>query len=56
MRLPNKWSTGARKEWNPAPKLGQNSREILREAGLSEAQIDEMVASGATIDAAPSRT
>jgi crotonobetainyl-CoA:carnitine CoA-transferase CaiB-like acyl-CoA transferase len=52
MRLPNKWSTGARKEWNPAPKLGQNSREILREAGLSEAQIDEMVASGATIDGA----
>lgn len=55
MRLPNKWSTGARKEWNPAPKLGQDSREILREAGLSEAQIDEMVASGATIDGAPSR-
>jgi crotonobetainyl-CoA:carnitine CoA-transferase CaiB-like acyl-CoA transferase len=50
MRLPNKWSTGARKEWNPAPKLGENSREILREAGLSEGEIEEMVKSGATID------
>ena len=50
MRLPNKWSTGTRKEWNPAPKLGENSREILAEAGLTEAEIEEMVASGATID------
>jgi crotonobetainyl-CoA:carnitine CoA-transferase CaiB-like acyl-CoA transferase len=55
MRLPNKWSTGTRKEWMPAPKLGENSREILREAGLSEVEIDEMVASGATIDGAPAR-
>jgi crotonobetainyl-CoA:carnitine CoA-transferase CaiB-like acyl-CoA transferase len=52
MRLPNKWSGGVRKEWNPAPKLGQNSREILREAGLQEAEIDALVNSGATIDGA----
>lgn len=52
MRLPNKWSTGTRREWKPAPKLGENSREILREAGLSEADIDAMVAAGATIDGA----
>jgi len=53
MRLPNRWSTGARKEWRPAPKLGENSREILREAGLSEAEIDAMVSSGATLDGPP---
>jgi len=50
MRLPNKWSTGTRKEWMPAPKLGENSREILREAGLSEEEIGALVKSGATID------
>ena len=55
MRLPNKWSSGVRKEWNPAPKLGQNSREILREAGMNDAEIDALVQSGATIDGARNR-
>ena len=50
MRLPNRWSGGVRKEWRPAPKLGENSAEILREAGLSEAEIEALVQSGATID------
>ena len=50
MRLPNRWSGGVRKEWRPAPKLGENSAEILREAGLSEAEIAALVESGATID------
>lgn len=50
MRLPNKWSCGARREWNPPPKLGQQSVEILREIGCSEADIDAMIAHGATID------
>ena len=31
-----------------APQLGEHSREVLREAGLSGAEIDAMVASGAT--------
>ncbi len=31
-----------------APGLGEHSREILRESGLDEAQIDAMLASGAT--------
>jgi crotonobetainyl-CoA:carnitine CoA-transferase CaiB-like acyl-CoA transferase len=50
MRLPNKWSTGVRREWNPAPKLGQQSVEILREVGCTEAEIEAMIAAGATLD------
>jgi len=50
MRLPNEWSCGARQDWNPAPKLGQDSVDILREAGYDEAAIAAMIASGATLD------
>ena len=50
MRLPNKWSTGTRRGWSPAPKLGQHSVEILREAGYDAAAIEAMIASGATLD------
>ena len=50
MRLPNKWSSGVRREWNPAPKLGQQSVEILREIGCTEAEIEAMIAAGATLD------
>lgn len=50
MRLPNKWSCGTRREWNPAPKLGQHSVEILREAGYSADEIDTLVSSGITLD------
>ena len=50
MRLPNRWSSGARRDWSPAPKLGQHSVEILREAGYGADAIDAMIASGATVD------
>jgi crotonobetainyl-CoA:carnitine CoA-transferase CaiB-like acyl-CoA transferase len=50
MRLPNKWSSGTRRDWTPAPKLGQHSVEILREAGYDAAAIEAMIASGATLD------
>jgi crotonobetainyl-CoA:carnitine CoA-transferase CaiB-like acyl-CoA transferase len=50
MRLPNKWSSGTRREWSPAPKLGQHSVEILKEAGYDDAAIDSMIAAGATVD------
>jgi crotonobetainyl-CoA:carnitine CoA-transferase CaiB-like acyl-CoA transferase len=50
MRLPNKWSSGTRREWSPAPKLGQHSVEILGEAGYDDAAIESMIASGATVD------
>jgi crotonobetainyl-CoA:carnitine CoA-transferase CaiB-like acyl-CoA transferase len=50
MRLPNKTSFAARGEVVGAPKLGQHSVEVLREAGLSEAQIAALVDNGGIID------
>jgi len=50
MRLPNKWSCGVREGWSPAPKLGQQSVEILREAGLSDEDIQKLIDAGATLD------
>ncbi len=50
IRLPNKWSSGVRREWNPAPKLGQHSVDILRDLGYGDSEIERMVASGATLD------
>jgi len=53
MRLPNKMSCGAREDFLPAPKLGQQSVEILRELGYSEPDIGQLIASGASLDGRP---
>ncbi len=50
MRLPNKTSFDARREFMGAPKLGQHSVDVLRDAGLDEAEISALSASGAIID------
>ena len=50
MRLPNKLSSGARSDFLPAPKVGQHSVEVLREVGYSDAEIDALIAAGATLD------
>lgn len=50
MKLPNKLSRGARKDFRHAPKIGEQSLEVLREAGLSDADINALLASGATLD------
>ena len=47
-RLPNRWSSGVRKDWNPAPKLGQHSAEILREAGYTQQEIERLIGDGVT--------
>ena len=48
--LPNKLSKGARRDLNPAPKIGQHSVEILREVGYSEDEVQRMVAGKVTVD------
>ncbi len=50
MKLPNKLSCGARTDFRHAPLIGQQSVEILREAGFTDAAIAALVASGATLD------
>jgi crotonobetainyl-CoA:carnitine CoA-transferase CaiB-like acyl-CoA transferase len=37
----------------PAPTVGQHTTEVLRELGLSDAEIDELAANGITAPAAP---
>jgi crotonobetainyl-CoA:carnitine CoA-transferase CaiB-like acyl-CoA transferase len=46
-RLANTFSGGAREEECHAPLMGQHTREILAEAGYSEAEIDKLTAAGA---------
>jgi crotonobetainyl-CoA:carnitine CoA-transferase CaiB-like acyl-CoA transferase len=50
MMLPSRLSGGARRDFRPAPKIGQDSVELLRELGYGDADIDAMLASGATVD------
>jgi len=50
MRLPNRTSFAARTPVAPAPKIGQHSVEVLREAGLAQTEIEALVASKATLD------
>jgi len=52
MSVAEKWSKTQPEVTSPPPLLGQQSVEILREAGLEQATIDRMIASGTTIDGA----
>ena len=45
-RPPAKFSRTPASVGRPAPRLGEDSREVLREAGLSEREIDALVGSG----------
>ena len=53
IRLPNKLSGGVRRDFRAAPKIGEHSVEILREAGYDDAAIDALLASRATLDGRP---
>lgn len=50
MALTNVSTAGARTDYLPAPKVGQHTVEILRDAGYSDSQIDAMVAAGTAVD------
>lgn len=50
MRPPTRWSDADVSIRRHAPMIGEQSIEILREAGFDEATIAAMLASGATVD------
>jgi crotonobetainyl-CoA:carnitine CoA-transferase CaiB-like acyl-CoA transferase len=50
MRLPNTLSAGVREDFQPAPKLGQHSVDVLRELGYAEDAIASMIAARVTLD------
>jgi crotonobetainyl-CoA:carnitine CoA-transferase CaiB-like acyl-CoA transferase len=47
MSIPGTWSEAQPAIRRRAPRLGEHTLEVLREAGLDQAQIDAMVATGA---------
>ena len=49
MRSPSTWSATPASEIRPAARLGEHSRDILREVGYADAQIDAMISSGVTL-------
>jgi len=47
MAVPSEWSESAPEYRRHAPRHGEHTREVLREAGLPDAEIERMVGSGA---------
>jgi crotonobetainyl-CoA:carnitine CoA-transferase CaiB-like acyl-CoA transferase len=47
--VPSKWSESQPSVRRHAPRLGEHSAEILREAGLSESEIRTLIEAGATL-------
>ena len=50
MAVPSEWSDTPPGAATPAPRIGQHSRELLREAGYDDARIDALVADGAAFE------
>jgi crotonobetainyl-CoA:carnitine CoA-transferase CaiB-like acyl-CoA transferase len=48
--IPSQWSESTLTITRHPPRLGEHSVEVLREAGLGEAEIEALCSEGATID------
>ena len=48
--IPSRWSRSRPSIRRPPPRLGEHSVEVLREVGYTPAEIDQLIAEGATID------
>lgn len=53
--LANRLSGGSRDDYVPPPKLGQDSIDVLEEAGYAPEEITRLVAAGAIVDGRPKR-
>lgn len=53
MAMPGAWSRTPAGRLRPAPRLGEHSVEILREAGYAAAEVEALIASGVTRTPAP---
>jgi crotonobetainyl-CoA:carnitine CoA-transferase CaiB-like acyl-CoA transferase len=51
MAVPSEWSQSAPQYRRHAPRLGEHTREVLREAGLGDAAIDELIRAKAAMQA-----
>ncbi len=47
MQVPSEWSETKPEYRRHAPRMGEHTREVLREAGYSDAQIEDLASSGA---------
>ncbi len=55
MRLPMRFSASPLMNRRPTPRVGEHTVELLREAGLSVAEIDTLIADGVVSDGASQR-
>ncbi len=53
MRMPLSWSDSTAEPPRPAPRHGEHSVEVLRQAGYGSADIDHLIAQGVVQQAAP---